>query len=94
MTTKRDYEDAIAVQNACNLSGVLHSFDKVIDRVWEDARANGQGTDWVNTHPLVRLFCDKLYDLSRTQGNVFEAYDIANGVIAGRIDPVTLEVKE
>jgi hypothetical protein len=68
MLTKEHWQQALDVQNACNLSGVLHSFNAVIDDVWAEAHEVGKGTDYVNTHPLVRLWVDKLAHLSGIQG--------------------------
>ena len=64
MLTKRDYQDAIDVQDACNLSGVVHSFDKIVSRIWDEAREKGLGTDYVNRHPIVVMFVSKLASLS------------------------------
>jgi len=57
--------EALQIQDACNLSGVVHSFHRVISEVWENARAQGKGTDWVNRHPIVRAYVSKLVMLSR-----------------------------
>lgn len=58
--TPEQYKRAIDVQNACNLSGVVHDFSRVMTRVWVEARKVGRGTDWVNTHPLVILYSNKI----------------------------------
>jgi len=58
------YQTALDVQDACNLSGVVHSFSQVITEVWKEAREKGQGTAYVNSHPVVLLFIDKLASLS------------------------------
>jgi hypothetical protein len=57
-------KEAILVQDACNLSGVVYAFDAVVDILWTEARRRGKGTDWVNTHAISKLFCDKMADLS------------------------------
>lgn len=57
-------KEAILVQDACNLSGVVHAFDAVVDTLRTEARRMGKGTDWVNTHAISKLFCDKMVDLS------------------------------
>ena len=59
---------ALLVQDACNLSGVAHSLSRAVTRIWELARELGHGTDWVNQHPVVVLFVDKLASLARCQG--------------------------
>lgn len=57
-------KDAIAVQDAVNLSGVVHSFVDAVTAIWDEAHATGQGTSYVNHHPIVTLFLDKLADLN------------------------------
>ena len=57
----RDYQDALDVQNACNLSGVAHSLFEVCRRL----RASGvTDTSAVNTHPIVRMYASKIGDLT------------------------------
>jgi len=65
--TNRDYELAILVQDACNLSGVAHSFSKVVTKIWNEADRLGKGTDWVNTHPIVILYANKISSLSGSE---------------------------
>jgi len=73
--------DALKVQDACNLSGVVHSLDTVVTDLWEEANRIGQGTDWVNTHPIVKAYVDKLASLAGVQvavnhyETVLEAFD-------------------
>ncbi len=67
--------EALQVQDACNLSGVVHSFSRAITRlrVLLEAEGNG-GTSAVNTHPVCMLFTDKLADLARIRDyTAFEA---------------------
>ncbi|GAF98687.1 unnamed protein product [marine sediment metagenome] len=52
-----DYQDAITVQDASNLSGVIVAFGKVIDRMRHD-RVD------VRTHPITRLFGEQVAWLS------------------------------
>lgn len=71
-------QDAILVQDACNLSGVVHDFSRILAEVlWPMAREQGQGTDWVNTHPISKLFADKIVDLAHVRDfdQYFTAYD-------------------
>lgn len=68
MTLQQAAQQALDVQNACNLSGVVHALERVVqDVLWPEARSQGKGTDWVNQHPIVTLFLDKLASLNRTQ---------------------------
>ena len=75
----KDYENALLVQDACNLSGVVRSFSAVMMRIWSEARATGNSnTDWVNTHPIAVLYSSKITSLTRSEdGPVFGvAYDL------------------
>jgi|HubBroStandDraft_1064217.scaffolds.fasta_scaffold34755_4 hypothetical protein len=68
MSLQQAAKQAIECQNACNLSGVLDSFHRVVmDCIWPEARKQGKGTDFVNTHPVVYLFLDKLTSLNHRQ---------------------------
>lgn len=86
--TAKDYQTAIFIQNACNLSGVVYAFSRVMSKIWVEARrkggvetntATGKGTDWVNTHPIAVLYADKIADLSgsRQSGRFVNAYGVA-----------------
>lgn len=61
--TKRDWQNAIDVQDACNLSGVVHSLADVMPRIRQEPDCTG--TDYVNSHPIVVLYVSKLASLSR-----------------------------
>ena len=67
MLTPNDYKEAITIQDACNLSGVVKSFSRMMDKIWEEARSHGKGTDWVNTHPIAILFAEKCVHLTTGQ---------------------------
>jgi hypothetical protein len=62
---KRAYEMALLSQGACNLSGLAHSLAEAMGLIWEEARNQGQGTDYVNTHPIVRLYVEQMTFLCR-----------------------------
>lgn len=61
-------KDAIAVQDACNLSGVVRSFAELMPVVREHVKA--QGTDAINRHPVCVLFASKIADLAGQQGGL------------------------
>ena len=67
--------DAIAVQDACNLSGVVHAFSRAMTALCE----MGLDTDARNTHPIAILFSSKIASLTGSEsGCVFSmAYDWA-----------------
>lgn len=47
-------QEALAVQNACNLSGVLFALERRTQEICD--HKNNQGTDWKNHHPVLVLF--------------------------------------
>ena len=62
--TFEDYKTALVIQDACNLSGVVHSFSRMMNKIWEEAHKTQKSTDWVNKHPIAILFADKIAHLS------------------------------
>ena len=69
----RDWQWAIHSQDAFNLSGVVHNFSQVISRLWNEAHERGEGTEWVNSHPICRLYAEQIYHLASGR-DYFEAY--------------------
>jgi hypothetical protein len=55
-------KEALAVQDACNLTGVVHSFSRAVTRLRRCLP--GESTRTYNTHPIVRAWIDKLVSLS------------------------------
>lgn len=64
MTNKQAYQNALDSQNASNASGLIHSLAEALEPIWEEARSKGEGTDYVNTHPIMVLFLEQLVHLS------------------------------
>jgi hypothetical protein len=54
------YQDALDVQGAVNLSGVVRSLVAVIDEL----RKENKGSDYVNTHPVCRMFAEQISHLT------------------------------
>jgi len=83
--TLRDWQDALQVQDACNLSGVVHSWSRVMHRISDDSfNTPGLGTAWKNYHPINILYACKCADLSgqTVDGAMFgRAYDYACAVV-------------
>jgi len=71
----KDYQGAIFAQDACNLSGIAISFAEVVKRIWVEARAIEEGTDWVNTHPICVLYASKIGSLAHSED--YDAYSKA-----------------
>jgi len=60
--------EALAIQNACNLSGVVISFSHIIREVRARLESEKRcSSDDVHNHPVCRLFSDKIASLTNTQ---------------------------
>jgi hypothetical protein len=67
-TLKELAQESLDVQNASNLSGVVHGFSRAIT----DLRAHlesepGFSTYKLNVHPICQLWSDKIASLTNTQ---------------------------
>jgi hypothetical protein len=60
----QDYKDAIVIQDACNISGVLLSFSKIILKLNQEMFFQKYDFKWRDHHPLIILFLDKLASLA------------------------------
>jgi hypothetical protein len=77
MLEKRDYQEAVLAQGACNLSGIVHSFSEILSKIWDEAHEEKKGTDWVNNHPISVLFAEQITHLANAgKRDYFEAYKI------------------
>lgn len=61
--------EVLAVQDACNLSGVVHSWSRSLSRLRH--LLSGYSTKQINEHPINQLWADKVAHLSGTQGQDF-----------------------
>lgn len=79
-TMKDLAREALAVQDACNLSGVAHGFARALGEL--RTLLPSAGTDAINHHPIAVLWADKVAHLTGTQdlGNdrVTKAYSWAH----------------
>lgn len=75
--TSESYQVALDVQGACNLSGIVRAWIVEIDKLNAYARENNKGTEFVNAHPINKLFANKVADLCRavTFTEYLAAYD-------------------
>lgn len=64
LASKEDYAVALDSQTACNLGALVHQFDRVITKLQYEARLLNHGTDWINQHPIVRLYAEQIMFLS------------------------------
>lgn len=71
MTLKEMCKMALAVQDACNLSGVVYTFREILPDLRKEIGGGDSlnaGTDSVNRHPICILFADKIASLAGIQG--------------------------
>jgi hypothetical protein len=73
------YRDALAVQDACNLSGVVHSFSRHMKTLGELEL----DTDEKNRHPVAVLFSSKIASLTHSEPLLAfnYAYDMATKAV-------------
>lgn len=62
--TNNIYQNALNSQSACNLN-IVKQLAADLDEIWGEARSLGLGTDYVNTHPVVRLYIEQMVHLNR-----------------------------
>lgn len=80
-TIKDLANEALLVQDACNLSGIVHSFSRAITRLRE--LYPDKGTEFYNTHPVCVLFSDKIASLTGSVGmdSFSEAYRECKSIV-------------
>lgn len=86
-----DYQTAIIIQDACNLSGIVHTFSQVMHKICNEANKNGYGTDWKNRHPISVLFASKIASLtgcSEISQGFEQAYNACCAAAKGEIPHV------
>jgi hypothetical protein len=66
--TADDYRAALASQTAPNLAAIVASLSSIMSRIWNEAHRRQLGTDWVNTHPICRLFAAQIEHLTAARG--------------------------
>lgn len=81
-------QESLDVQDACNLSGVVHGFSRAMTALREENPS--KGTDWLNEHPICCLWSDKIASLTKTQAyggsggaRTMKAYDLVHKLAKG-----------
>jgi hypothetical protein len=69
---KKMYADAILVQDAPNLSGIVHSWAEILSAMVQ----SGMDTKAIWNHPVNVMFADKVSDLTGRGNSYSEAYRI------------------
>jgi hypothetical protein len=75
--------EAVQVQDACNLSGVVFSFARAMERLCVLSRENGGGTEWRNKHTVCKLYADKILHLCGGTLSFTEYCAVADKVMGG-----------
>lgn len=71
MIKPQDYADAMLVQDASNLSGVVHSFVAVLERIgkfFEESKDPQLPFSKMNRHPIAVMYASKIASLTGVQG--------------------------
>ena len=80
MLNRDDYTEALQVQDACNLSGVVIAFARVLQKL----RDSGLDSNGIHTHPLTRCWADKIAHLAGVQdlgnANACEAFNVVQSM--------------
>lgn len=80
--------EALQVQDACNLSAVVHSFSRSISRLRVLLQG---GTDALNEHPICQLWADKIASLAGVQSVGMSEYRLAYETVRALSErPVTV----
>lgn len=85
MTDDRTLEqlaaEVMVIQDACNLSGVVHAFSRSISRL--RALLPQASTDAINNHPICVMFASKISSLTSLDTAFGQAYDECDGLMIG-----------
>jgi hypothetical protein len=75
-TLKELAKEALQVQDASNLSGVVHGWHRAITDLCEILRGDPEfsGTDEINHHPINKLWASKVHDLTQMGTSDIEAW--------------------
>ena len=74
MENKAMYKMALMSQGAVNVGALVRDLANYIDLMWDEARLLGEGTDYVNNHPVMRLFIEQMNYQCKT--DYFKAYEV------------------
>lgn len=75
---RRDYEEALMVMDACNLSGVLLSMSAVLERVKKE---RNETPDHHRQHPIIQMYAAKVIELTGMGLADIEAFSKANTLV-------------
>lgn len=67
-------KDAVLVQDACNLSGVVFAYGRAMKVICDESNRLHKDTDWKNCHPVAVLFASKVASLTGCGGSLEFSY--------------------
>lgn len=73
-TVQQEASECLAVQDAVNTGAIVSSFHRAFSTLWQEARRLGEGTLWVNRHPIVALYLHKLVSLAGSDRDMARDY--------------------
>jgi hypothetical protein len=74
-TIKDLVREALLVQDACNLSGVVHSFSRTMTELRAIMeKEDGFSTDKLNQHPIAVMYSSKIASLTNSEDKFIQAY--------------------
>lgn len=81
--------EALAVQDACNLKGVIVGLAEAREQILL-LGGRQQGTDWFNRHPIMRLYASKIHSLAglglSDEGAFSAAFELCSRMAQGDVD--------
>ncbi len=78
MTYQQAAQQALDIQDACNLSGVAFAFAKAVQAVCDEShKLASAGTDWRNTNPVITMHLLKMAEMNGCGSTLDAAYDRA-----------------
>ncbi len=60
---RKEYEIALLCRSLSNLSGLVYSLSQAMKPIQEEASELGQGIEYVNNHPIVRVYLEQMNSL-------------------------------
>jgi hypothetical protein len=93
------YQDALDVQNACNMAGISRSFAEVVQKIpdlisSEVGCCGLGGSDAVRRHPVVVLWASKIADLAGLSMSVCDnAFTAAYDTATKRVLPQSADLR-
>jgi hypothetical protein len=64
LLSPHDHYCAAMSQDACNLSGIVFEFSRIMQKICDEAAMFGHGTEWKNSHPISRMYAEQILHLT------------------------------